>query len=65
MRNKFKGTCYRCGKPVEAGAGHFERFGSAERKLHPNAPFTVKWLTQHADCAIEHRGTSKSIYATA
>lgn len=39
MRNKFPGTCYRCGKPVAAGAGHFER----------NAG---RWRTQHADCAI-------------
>jgi len=44
MRNKFPGTCYRCGKPVAVGDGHFERFGHG-------------WRTQHASCAIEHRGT--------
>ena len=43
MRNRFPGTCYRCGKIVEAGAGHFVRFQGS-------------WRTQHADCAIEHRG---------
>lgn len=42
MRNKFAGTCYRCGKKVEVGEGHFERHAG-------------KWRTQHAKCAIEHR----------
>ena len=44
MRNKFTGTCYRCGGRVEIGEGHFERFRNG-------------WRTQHASCAIEHRGT--------
>jgi curved DNA-binding protein CbpA len=44
MRNKYPGTCYRCGKRVEAGDGHFERFRG-------------RWRTQHATCAIENRGT--------
>jgi hypothetical protein len=44
MRNRFPGTCYRCGEHVEAGAGHFERFRNG-------------WRTQHATCAIECRGT--------
>jgi hypothetical protein len=44
MRNKYRGTCYRCGKTVEPGDGHFERFEG-------------RWRTQHADCAIELRGT--------
>jgi hypothetical protein len=43
VRNKFPGPCYRCGKTVEAGEGHFERFGRV-------------WRTQHATCAIEFRG---------
>lgn len=43
MRNQYPGSCYRCNKRVEAGAGHFERFGNS-------------WRLQHADCAIEHRG---------
>lgn len=42
MRNKYPGTCYRCGKRVEAGAGHFERHNGG-------------WRTQHAQCAIDHR----------
>lgn len=52
MRNQFAGTCYRCGKTVEAGAGHFERmpWGSA-----------IKWRTQHADCAIAHRGEADAV----
>ena len=44
MRNKYPGTCYRCGGHVAAGAGHFERFRSG-------------WRVQHAECAIKHRGT--------
>lgn len=43
MRNRFPGTCYRCGERVEIGAGHFERFQEG-------------WRTQHAGCAIKHRG---------
>jgi hypothetical protein len=39
MRNKHPGTCYRCGKTVEPGAGHFERHNGG-------------WRTQHAGCAI-------------
>ena len=45
MRNQFAGTCYRCGQTVEPGAGHFERI-----------PFGG-WRVQHADCAIQYRGT--------
>lgn len=26
MRNRFQGTCYRCGGHVAKGAGHFERY---------------------------------------
>lgn len=44
MRNRFSGTCYRCGALVPSGAGHFERWGGG-------------WRTQHAACAIKYRGT--------
>lgn len=44
MRNKYAGVCYRCGKTVSGGEGHFERFRQT-------------WRTQHASCAIEFRGT--------
>jgi hypothetical protein len=43
MRNRYPGTCYRCGGHVAAGDGHFERFRGG-------------WRTQHASCAIKHRG---------
>jgi hypothetical protein len=42
MRNRYPGPCYRCGKTVAPGDGHFERHKGA-------------WRTQHASCAIEHR----------
>lgn len=49
MRNKYEGKCYRCGKTVPAGEGHFE----AKRNYNG---IGNKWLTQHASCAIEWRG---------
>lgn len=42
MRNRHPGICYRCGKPVAAGDGHFERHKGG-------------WRVQHATCAIEAR----------
>jgi hypothetical protein len=45
MRNKYPGTCYRCGKRVEVGEGHFERIPGKG------------WRVQHAECAIKYRGT--------
>lgn len=42
MRNKYPGPCYRCGKTVAKGAGHFERHAGG-------------WRVQHAECAIAHR----------
>ena len=27
-RNRYPGICYRCGKPVPVGYGHFERHGA-------------------------------------
>lgn len=42
MRNKYPGTCYRCGKPVKAGEGHFERYKGG-------------WRTQHASCCVKAR----------
>lgn len=44
MRNRFGGTCYRCGEWCAPGDGHFERFRGG-------------WRTQHAACAIKLRGT--------
>lgn len=42
MRNKYKGTCYRCGQIVNPSEGHFERHNGS-------------WRTQHADCCIKNR----------
>lgn len=46
VRNKYAGTCYRCGAHVAVGKGHFERYQGG-------------WRTQHAECAIEARKASK------
>ena len=42
MRNKYKGYCYYCGKSVEVGEGHFERYQGG-------------WRTIHADCVFKQR----------
>jgi hypothetical protein len=42
MRNKFPGTCYRCGELCPAGHGHFERYLNG-------------WRVQHAICAFSAR----------
>jgi ribosomal protein L24E len=39
MRNKYKGTCYYCGKTVEVGDGHFERYKGGWRTIHANCVF--------------------------
>jgi len=39
MRNKYKGICYKCGKEVAVGAGHFERDGKGG------------WRVQHVEHA--------------
>ena len=49
MRNQYPGTCYRCGKRVEAKAGHFERHNGG-------------WRVQHAECAIKYRSKEHHQY---
>jgi len=56
MRNKFPGICYRCGKPVAPGAGHFERVKGSR----PTA-----WRTQHADCCIKAREAREAAHQVA
>jgi hypothetical protein len=51
MRNKYPGICYRCGKRVEAGEGHFEKIIGTKNS----------WRVQHAECAIKYRGTKQNI----
>lgn len=57
MRNQFPGTCYRCGERVEAGEGHFERVGDRQLNKLGESIRGKKWLLQHAQCAIQYRGT--------
>lgn len=54
MRNAYPGICYRCGKRVEAGEGHFERIKGAR--------YGFRWRVQHAECAIKYRGTNKNYF---
>lgn len=51
MRNRFAGTCYRCGEHVAPGDGHFERL------------IGRGWRVQHATCAIKYRGTDHEFNA--
>ena len=54
MRNRYPGTCYRCGQPVAKGAGHFE-------KVRGSRP--ARWLTKHAECAIADREAAAANFA--
>lgn len=47
MRNKYEGICYKCGKTVEVGRGHFERikYGTAKWKAGQ------RWRVQHVEHA--------------
>lgn len=51
MRNKHAGTCYRCGKTVEAGTGHFERRKGGWRVHHALHPGRGRVT---CDMAFEH-----------
>lgn len=51
MRNRYPGTCYRCGQTVGKGNGHFEKVKGTRNQ----------WRVQHANCAIKYRGTDKNI----
>lgn len=64
-RNKYPGQCIRCGRLVKPGEGHFERVGAVQRRKYGKAVQGLAWITQHADCAIEHRGTSDSFLRNA
>lgn len=59
MRNKYAGVCYRCGKQVNPGEGHFEKVQQVHYKKHGDLLRGEKWLTQHSDCAIKYRGTDQ------
>lgn len=61
MRNTFPGTCFRCGKFVAPGKGHFERVGKKQREKYGDRVAGKKWILQHTQCAIENRGTDKCV----
>ena len=49
MRNKYPGTCYRCGLHCKVGDGYFERHQG-------------KWRVQHVSCAMKHNKRSGTCY---
>lgn len=52
MRNRFPGVCYRCGKVVAKGEGHFQIQRNGKRK-------PPSWHVQHADCCLKFREAEK------
>ena len=61
MRNDYPGTCYRYGKQVETGEGHFQKLTRKDLEkwdIPIDQTPTPKWLLQHATCSITYRGTS-------
>lgn len=64
MRNKHPGTCYRCGKYVAKGEGHFEKVCKDHFRKWPALPPGTQWLVQHALCARKYRYSNQHyIYA--
>ncbi len=57
MSNRYPGICYRCGRTVLPGEGVFEKVSKMSRKKWPELPRTLRWQTQHHDCAVRFRGT--------
>jgi hypothetical protein len=57
MRNKYKGSCYRCGFEVKPYQGHFEKVTENQLKKYGKAVINKKWLLQHSECAIKYRHT--------
>ena len=58
MRNRYPGTCYRCGKTVLAGQGYFERFDRNNKAGWTDAEKRSRWRVQHVACAKIHRATA-------
>lgn len=51
MPNHYSGTCYRCGREVLGGEGHFERIRDERRGEQGGR----RWRVQHAACALAAR----------
>jgi ribosome-binding protein aMBF1 (putative translation factor) len=47
MRNKYAGNCFRCGKRVWPGEGHFQRHKGS-------------WLVVCLDCVDKHRAEKEA-----
>ena len=59
MRNKFAGTCTRCGKPVPPEGGLLSFVGYDEKKMWPAYRFTRNVsIIQHDECAARYTGTN-------
>lgn len=57
-RNKYTGTCYRCGQNCEPGDGYFEKVGQPQREKWPRMPASTRWQVQHEACARRYEGTA-------
>lgn len=53
MRNKYPGTCYRCGRRVGVNEGYFQL-----GRKNINVKIMGTFLVQHVECSIKYSGTS-------
>lgn len=58
VRNRYPGTCDRCGDEVKAGQGHFEYQNYPGNRWPQMARLRSVPLVQHASCAITYKGTN-------
>lgn len=57
MRNRYPGTCYRCGGNVPAGGGEIEYVSHMGVHWPQLAGYRNVMLLQHDACAIKYKGT--------
>jgi hypothetical protein len=56
VRNRFAGTCYRCGGHVAKGRGELERVTPEQYRMWPLTAKT-RWLLVHGSCQIRFMNT--------
>ena len=58
MRNRYPGTCYRCGERVEAGGGTVDYVSHVGATWPQLAGYKNIMLIEHDACAITYKGTN-------
>ena len=62
MGNRYAGICYKCGNPCPPGAGVFEKVSRVARAKWPGLPSSLKWQTQHHECARDYPRDAHYLY---